>query len=67
MNKWNWSAVDVNGYLLTDPPKNGFFFFIITRIVVPICFQRALNYHQVVILSRDISKNVFWAPDVQIW
>ena len=51
-----------------DPPKmENFDFFVITKIVSPIRFQQALNHYQVIILSRDISKNVYtgilWTVD----
>ena len=39
----------------------------ITRIALEIRFQQALNHYLEIILSRNMSKNVFWASNAQIW
>ena len=39
----------------------------ITRIALGIRFQRALNHHLEIILSQNMTKNVFWASNAQIW
>ena len=39
----------------------------INESVLPLRFQRALNHYQGIILSRDMPKNVFLAPNAQIW
>ena len=41
--------------------------FAIARKISPVCFQRALNHYQLIMSSQDILKNVFWAPNAQIW
>ena len=32
-----------------------------------ICFQRAINHYLEITLNQDMSKNVFWAQNAQIW
>ena len=41
--------------------------FTFTRSYLLICFQQAINHYLGIILSQDISKNVFWAQNAQIW
>ena len=41
--------------------------YAITRNVLQIRFQRALNNYQVISLSQYITKNMFLAPNAQIW
>ena len=51
-----------------DPPKIGKLkLFTIIRSVLPICFQQALNDYLEINVSQDMSKNMFWAPNAQIW
>ena len=41
--------------------------FTVIRSILPIRFQQALNHYLHIILSQDMSKNVFWAQNTQIW
>ena len=41
--------------------------FTVVRSILPICFQQALKHCLHIILSHDMSKNVFWAQNTQIW
>ena len=42
-------------------------FFIFARSNSPIYVQRAINHYLEIILRKNMSKNVFWAQNAQIW